>query len=181
MAKFILVFFIYALTIPFWFLFLAFGAGGAANSNNAIQWLMVGLAFPYPLFLVYGLITLWFDIKAKKHALYLMPKLIQNQPKLAEEGKVYIREDGNYVTCCEGKIYSGSLLVGEHCNPNINLSGLSDAKLADAVLIKQVLGVTSKRGHTQEKRSGKFLFWLFFPLIYIVMDFSIGIVLSIIF
>lgn len=75
-----------------------------------------------------------------------MSEEIEKNPHLAEEGKLYLKSKGNYISRYNGKIYAGSLLEGEYKNPNIDMTAL-DKKLSNLNFKNEVLSITSKRGH----------------------------------
>jgi len=96
--------------------------------------------------------------KSKWCDLVLMSAQIEENPELAKKGKLYLKEDGSYISYHKDKIYAGSLLNGEHSNPQIDMSELSK-KILNSNFRDLVLSITSKRGHTPSEHGelGKIL------------------------
>lgn len=83
---------------------------------------------------------------ASRCNLCLMSEEIRNTPTLAEEGNLYLAENGQYITCYKGKIYQDSLLEGKH-GQDIDLNQLFE-NLSSRLFKQRILEITSKRGHT---------------------------------
>ena len=93
----------------------------------------------------------------KECDLVLMSKKIEVDPNLAEESKLYLKSNGYYISRYHGKIYTGSLLEEEHSNSEICLLSL-EKKILDSTFKRQVLTITSKRGHTCKNEDWSLLY-----------------------
>lgn len=76
----------------------------------------------------------------------LMTDEIEQNPKLALSHKLYLKNDGSYITRPSCKKYS--LFTDEFGDPSIDLTDLSNEMLLDHNFVNRILNITAKRGHT---------------------------------
>lgn len=97
------------------------------------------------------------DVNAsQKCTVYFMSdakeKELHDDFSLIQEGDLYVKETGDYVTRYNNQLHFGNLLEGEYSDPEIDLSNLSE-KLLNTDFKKEILAITASREHTPEDRN----------------------------